>query len=144
MILCLAQQPNSDGEEAQTPPASTAAVNEAIQIFAELLPLQDLSSMTKTVSQLVEATASAKVEKNSGRKAAVLINSAIALVLALRNAATHSRQLSDTLGNSQVSAPLAELLKVWWSFKFAGLMLTSRRLCLSMEIFSFERQAAKR
>lgn len=112
MILCLAQQPNSDGEEAQTPPASTAAVNEAIQIFAELLPLQDLSSMTKTVSQLVEATASAKVEKNSGRKAAVLINSAIALVLALRNAATHSRQLSDTLGNSQVSAPLAELLKV--------------------------------
>ena len=112
MILCLAQQPNADGQQAETPPASTAAVNEAIRIFAEILPLQDLSSMTKTVSQLVEATASAKAEKNSGRKAAVLINSAIALVLALRKAATNARQLTDTLGNPQVSGPLAELLKV--------------------------------
>ncbi|KAI0688492.1 clathrin-coated vesicle protein [Cytidiella melzeri] len=111
MILCLAQQPNTVGDEADTSPASTAAVNEAIRIFAELLPLQDLSSMTKTVNQLVEATASAKADKNSGRKAAVLVNSAVALVLALRRAATHPRQLAETLGHPQVSGPLAELLK---------------------------------
>jgi HEAT repeat-containing protein 5 len=112
MILCLAQQPNAEGNEAELPPASTAAVNEAIRIFAELLPLQDLSSMTKTVAQLMEATASAKAEKNSGRKAAVLANSAVALVLAFRKATAHSRQLAETLGSPNVSGPLADLLKV--------------------------------
>ena len=68
--------------------------------------------MTRTVAQLVDATSSAKVEKNSGRKSAVLVNSAVALVFALRRASSHSRQLADTLGSIQVSMPLADLLKV--------------------------------
>lgn len=90
----------------------TAAVNAAIQTFAQLLPLQDHASMTKTVAQLVESTASAKTERNSGRKAAVLVNSAVALVFALRRASTQSRQVAETIGHPSVSLPLADLLKV--------------------------------
>lgn len=89
----------------------TAAVDDAIQLFAQLLPLQDLASMTKTVAQLMDATGSAKAEKNTGRKAAVLVNSAVALVLALRQASTHNRQIAETIGHPAVSAPLADLLK---------------------------------
>jgi HEAT repeat-containing protein 5 len=73
--------------------------------------------MTRTVAQLIEATGSAKTEKNTGRKAAVMINSAIALVLALRFASTQSRQVAETIGHIQVSAPLADLLKVCSALK---------------------------
>ena len=68
--------------------------------------------MTRTVAQLIEATSSVKTEKNTGRRAAVLVNSAVALVLALRFAATQTRQVAETIGHIQVSLPLADLLKV--------------------------------
>lgn len=68
--------------------------------------------MTKTVAQLIDATNSAKTERNTGRKAAVLINSAIAVVLTLRHASTQSRQVAELIGHPAVAAPLADLLKV--------------------------------
>lgn len=92
--------------------------------------------MTRTITQLVDAAASAKAEKNSGRKAAVLVNSAVALVLALRRAATQSRQVAETMGNVQVSGPLAELLKVNWNTLAVGILLTPSRPFLLMEICS--------
>lgn len=113
LVVCQARFGDADrqAQRLETPPAATAAVDEAIQLFAQLLPLQDSASMLRTVAQLVEATGSAKVEKNTGRKAAVLVNSAIALVLALRQASTHNKQIAETIGHPQVSAPLADLLK---------------------------------
>ena len=95
---------------ADSAPALTASVNAAIQLFAELLPLQDLGSVTRTVTQLLEATNSSKFEKNTGRKAAVLVNSTIALVLAFRKA--QAQKAGDTLGNAQVTNALSDFLKV--------------------------------
>lgn len=69
--------------------------------------------MTRTITQLVESVKSPKLDKNSGRKAAVLINSTVAIARALRCAMeSHSRQAKETLGHSQVTNPLASLLKV--------------------------------
>ncbi|EKM52639.1 uncharacterized protein PHACADRAFT_186750 [Phanerochaete carnosa HHB-10118-sp] len=113
LSVCQARFSESDrqGQCVNTPPAATAAIDEAIQLFSQLLPLQDSASMTRTVAQLVEATGSTKSEKNTGRKAAVLVNSAVALVLALRQASTLNRQIAETIGHPKISAPLADLLK---------------------------------
>lgn len=123
----------------------TAAVNAAIQTFAQLLPLQDHASMTKTVAQLIESTASAKTERNSGRKAAVLVNSAVALVFALRRASTQSRQVAETIGHPSVSLPLADLLKVYIppSSVLAGADGCFCRLYSSMEIYFCAGQVVK-
>lgn len=97
----------------EPPPPATAAVDAAIELFSLLLPLQDLSSCSRVVSDLVQSVQSPKLERNTGRKAAVLANASIAIALALRNATTmYSRQSRDSLGSAQVSAMLATFLKV--------------------------------
>lgn len=68
--------------------------------------------MTRIVSQLLELVKSSKLEKNSGRKAAVQINAAVGLLLALRHATTsHFRQSRETFGNPQVSSLLSPFLQ---------------------------------
>lgn len=113
LSLCLAI-PTSDDRTILDCPASTSAVVDAsIELFARLLPIQDLTTATRTVTQLIESVKSPKLDKNSGRKAAVLINSVVAVARALRHAMeSHSRQAKETLGHSQVTNPLASLLKV--------------------------------
>lgn len=50
----------------EPPPPATSVVDSAINLFADLLPLQDLSSVTRTVTQLLESVWSPKLEKNVG------------------------------------------------------------------------------
>ncbi len=98
----------------EPPPATTSVVDTAIELFAQLLPLQDLTSTIKILTLLVESVRSPKLEKNAGRKAAVFINAAVAVVLALRQAmsSTQSRRAKDTFGSTQVTALLSPFLKV--------------------------------
>jgi len=91
----------------------TAVTDTAIELFAALLPLQDSQSLSKVISQLVESVRSPRLERNTGRKSAVLVNATIALVLSLRNAATgYARQAKDSFGSGQIPATLADFLKV--------------------------------
>ncbi|CCM02125.1 uncharacterized protein FIBRA_04202 [Fibroporia radiculosa] len=93
----------------EPPPPATAAVNAAIQLFAQFLPLQDLSLATRSLAQLMETLGSAKMEKNSGRRAAATVNAALALVFALRQVTTpRSRHV---FGSSQVTSLLSTFLK---------------------------------
>lgn len=97
----------------ESPPPATSVVDAAIDLFSQLLPLQDVAASSRIVTQLVESVRSVKLEKNVGRKSAVSINSAVALVLALRQATnSHFRQTRETLGNAQVTTTLAPFLKV--------------------------------
>lgn len=97
----------------EPPPPATSVVDSAIDLFAELLPLQDLTSIARTITQLLESVRSQKLEKNVGRKAAVLVNAAIALVLTLRSAtASHFRESRETFGSSQVTNLLSSFLMV--------------------------------
>ena len=62
---------------------------------------------------MLELVRSTKFEKNSGRKAAVLINVAVALVLSLRHAGTSQlRRARETFGSSHVASLLSSFLKV--------------------------------
>lgn len=84
----------------------------AIELFAQLLPLQDLTSTTRIITQLLESVRSSKLDKNSGRKAAVHINATVGLLLALRHATTsHFRQARETFGNPQVTSLLSPFLQ---------------------------------
>ena len=85
----------------------------AIELFAALLPIQDSQSSARVIAQVIESAKSPKLERNTGRKAAVFVNATIALLLALRSATTlHFRHARDTLGNTQVTTALADFLKV--------------------------------
>lgn len=87
-------------------------VDYAIQLFSLLLPTQDQESAARAVKELVDSTRSPKLDRNSGRRAAVLINANVALRLALRGASSNGRQGKEALGNSKVTSILSGFLKV--------------------------------
>ncbi|KAJ6560948.1 clathrin-coated vesicle protein [Mycena sp. CBHHK59/15] len=113
LSLCQARISNAEYRLEEPPPPTTSVVDTAIELFAQLLPLQDVTSTIKIVTLLLESVRSPKLEKNAGRKAAVTINAAVALVLALRLALSpaHSRRTKNTLGSSQVTSLLSPFLK---------------------------------
>lgn len=114
LSLCQARIINTEYQLLEPPPPATSVVDTAIDLFAQLLPLQDLITTTRIITQLLDSVRSQKLEKNSGRKAAVSINGVVALVLALRHATTsHFRQARETFGSSQISSLLSPFLKVW-------------------------------
>ncbi|KAH9916212.1 clathrin-coated vesicle protein [Fomitopsis serialis] len=94
LFLCQRVTTDTASQWPEPPPPATAAVNAA-----------DLSVTVRSLTQLIDFTGSAKLEKNSGRRAAVSLNVTIALVLALRQVTgARSRQV---LGSPQVTSLLA-------------------------------------
>ncbi|KAG5653100.1 hypothetical protein H0H81_002325 [Sphagnurus paluster] len=112
LSLCQAKISNSEYRVLEPPPPATSVVDTAIELFAQLLPLQDLASATRIITQLLDSVKSSKLEKNSGRKAAVHINATLGLMMALRYATTsHFRQSRETFGNPQISSLLSPFLQ---------------------------------
>ncbi|KAF8648973.1 hypothetical protein AX16_006087 [Volvariella volvacea WC 439] len=112
LFLCQSQRPNADHQAQEPPPPATYVVDTAIDLFAQLLPLQDQSSTSKIITQLLESVKSPKLERNAGRRAAVQVNAVIAVVLALRHAmATSPKQSRETFGSPQVTGVLSPFLK---------------------------------
>lgn len=100
----------------EPPPPATSAVDTSIELFSRLLPLQDLPTTVRIVNELLEYARSPKLEKNAGRKAAVFINSAVAIVMTLRVITANStRQTRDVWGSAQVTSLLSPFLKVFRS-----------------------------
>ncbi|KAF8630604.1 hypothetical protein AX15_002831 [Amanita polypyramis BW_CC] len=115
LVLCQQQSRSLDGKLyrlIEPSPPLTAVVDAAVELFAQLLPLQDLAIATRTVNTLLDAIRSSKLEKNVGRKVAVSVNASVAIVLALRNATTsvHARQARDILGSTQITTLLSSFL----------------------------------
>ncbi|KXN85058.1 HEAT repeat-containing protein 5B [Leucoagaricus sp. SymC.cos] len=112
LSLCQAKLSLNEYHLIESPPPTTSVIDTAIELFARLLPLQDLSSTIKFIQQVLEFVKSPKLDKNMGRKSAVFVNATVALVLALRHAtATQFRQAKETFGSSQVTALLSPFLK---------------------------------
>jgi hypothetical protein len=87
-------------------------VDAALELFAQLLPIQDTSSATKAISQLIDSIKAVKPDRNAGRRAAVIINANVALCLAMRHAMNNSRQARESLGNQKITSTLSPFLKV--------------------------------
>jgi len=106
-------------------PPTTSVVDTAIDLFAKLLPLQDLPSTQKILSTLLENVRSPKLEKNAGRKAAVWVNANVALVLSLRaltSGPTGYKQAKETFGSSTVTSLISPFLTVCCAHNHAFLI----------------------
>ncbi|KAG8856911.1 hypothetical protein FRB96_006174 [Tulasnella sp. 330] len=99
----------------EPPPALTGVVDAAIELFAALLPLQDVSSASHTISHVVQSVRSLKLERNLGRKSAAFVNAAIGLLLSLRNG-SHVKASREVFGNTKVATTLANFIKVGLHF----------------------------
>jgi HEAT repeat-containing protein 5 len=117
----------------ESAPCATAVVDAAINLFAQLLPLQDLASLSSTISHLLESVRSVKTDKNAGRKAAITINAAVAILLALRSAtAQYFRQSKETFGKSAITTLLTPFFQVHHlCYNPSRLLTYSLQNCLS-------------
>ncbi|GJJ09041.1 hypothetical protein Clacol_003263 [Clathrus columnatus] len=96
----------------EPPPPMTSVTDAAIGLFSFLLAEQDVHNISKVITQLIDFVRSPKLDKNPGRKAAVLVNTAVALLLALRQVISiGSRNTKDAFASAQISDSLADFLK---------------------------------
>ncbi|KAG6887575.1 hypothetical protein C0992_011744, partial [Termitomyces sp. T32_za158] len=112
LSLCQVKVSNSEYKLLEPPPPATSVVDTAIELFAQLLPLQDLTSTTRVITQLLESVRSPKLEKNSGRKAAVInaaslayapfVSSTLGMLLKIYLMESHERE-GGTLPNANLS-----------------------------------------
>lgn len=95
----------------EPPPALTGVVDAAIELFAVLLPLQDVSSASHTISHVVQSVRSPKLERNLGRKSAAFVNASVGVLASLRNG-SHIKTSREVFGNTKVATTLADFIKV--------------------------------
>ncbi|KAG8794872.1 hypothetical protein FRC12_020730, partial [Ceratobasidium sp. 428] len=110
LLLC---SPSTRGDAwPQPPPPATAITDASITLFSSLLPSQEYTSVQSNIQLLVESCRSSKLERNAGRKASVMVNTAVALARILRIVTEGgARKAKDNLGNPSVVGPLSELLQ---------------------------------
>ncbi|KAG2366768.1 armadillo-type protein [Suillus spraguei] len=112
LSLSMINPSEEESRSFNAPPPVSSVCDAAIELFSQLLPAQDLSTTLRTISHLIESNRSPKLDKNAGRRAAVMLNSVVAIVRALRvSMISHHRQSKDTLGHSQVTSALGAFLK---------------------------------
>ncbi|KAH8921192.1 ARM repeat-containing protein [Atractiella rhizophila] len=103
------------------PPAATAVVDSALEVFAMYFPIQESTTQTALLQQLTNHLRSGKLEKNPGRKMAILVNAIVASLGALRFLTNSSKRSNDSLAATQVPILLRDFIK-------DGLMHSDHRL----------------
>jgi hypothetical protein len=96
-------------EQAELSSPATSCVNLAIKLFAISLPLQSPRIQESTIEQLTTAV-SQPLQREPGRKAAMQVNSALALLCALTVANKETPYLSGNLHAGAVGQVIVELL----------------------------------
>ena len=94
-----------------TDPPITTVVNAAIELFALALPMQAPKVQESSVEQVATLLSSQGLQRNPGRKAAMVVNVAVALLHALKVAV---RETASPPGNLDASTEkiLQEILQV--------------------------------
>ena len=92
-------------------PPATEVVNSAIALFATALPLQSSRVQEGVLEQLATFLASAAMQKDPGRRAAVTVNAAMALLGALKVAVGETIAEQGDLRHPSVERTIEELVK---------------------------------
>ena len=100
-----------DGDSAPPDPPATEVVNSAIALFATALPLQSPKVQEGVLEQLATFIASAAVQRDPGRRAAVTVNAAMALLGALKVAVGETLAEQGDLKHPTVERTIEELIK---------------------------------
>ncbi|KAK0646349.1 armadillo-type protein [Cercophora newfieldiana] len=99
-----------DDESLPDPPA-TEVVNMAIQLFAFVFPLTPAKVQESVLEQVTTFTAAGSLQRDPGRKAAIKVNVATALLSTLRVAVRETKSPSGDLTNMAVERLIQELLR---------------------------------
>ncbi|KAB8263979.1 armadillo-type protein [Aspergillus pseudonomiae] len=91
-------------------PHSTGVVNAAIELFSVAIPLHAPKVQESSVEQIATFLSSSSLQRNPGRKAAMVVNIAVALLEALKVALKDSNSTSGKL-NPTTDKILQELLQ---------------------------------
>ncbi|KIX10527.1 uncharacterized protein Z518_01610 [Rhinocladiella mackenziei CBS 650.93] len=105
----LISRPKDLLDEAEISSSATSCVNLAIKLFAISLPLQSPRIQESTVEQLITAV-SQTLQREPGRKAAMQVNSALALLCALAVANNETPYVPGKLHVGAVGQVIIELL----------------------------------
>jgi HEAT repeat-containing protein 5 len=109
--LYITNKSNYFDDPTPAPPA-TAVVNSAIDLFTILLPIQPPKVQESILEQIATFLASKNLERDPGRKAAMTVNVAVALLGTLK--VTIGEEVpSASLGTPSVLKIIQELLQVW-------------------------------
>lgn len=93
-------------------PPATEVTNSSIALFALALPLQTPKVQEAILEQLAGFLKSPNFQRNPGRKAAVMVNVAFALLATLKVAAGEISATAGDLRNSSVEKCFEKILKV--------------------------------
>lgn len=136
--MCLYTGNQADTENLPDPPA-TELVNSAIVLFATALPLQSSTIQEGVLEQLATYLSSSSLQRDPGRRAAVTVNAAMALLGMLKVAASETIAESGDLKQPSVERTIEELLRVSKLHPCPPKMaLTHNRGCCSTKTAVFE------
>ncbi|KAL2271530.1 hypothetical protein VTJ83DRAFT_901 [Remersonia thermophila] len=101
---------NADGPSLPDP-AATEVVNMAIQLFAFVFPLTPSKVQESVLEQVTTFLAAGSLQRDPGRKAAINVNVATALLSILRVAVKETRSPPGDVTNAAVEKLIQELLR---------------------------------
>lgn len=101
-----------DAQSLPDPPA-TELVNAAIVLFATALPLQSPRIQEGVLEQLATFLSSSNLQRDPGRRAAVTVNAAIALLSMLKVAVGETVAEQGDLKHHSIEKTIEEILRVW-------------------------------
>ncbi|KAJ2906773.1 Pof6 interactor protein 1 [Zalerion maritima] len=91
-------------------PASTEVVNMAIELFAFVFPLTPAKVQESILEQIATFLSAGSLDRDSGRKSAITVNIAVALVSTLKVASKETQSSSGDVTNIAVERLLQEII----------------------------------
>lgn len=93
-------------------PPATEVVNAAINLFSVALPLQGPKVQESSLEQIAALLSAQSLQRNPGRKAAMTVNIAVALLHTLKVAVKETSSLAGDLKHAATEKIIQELLMV--------------------------------
>ena len=93
-------------------PPATEVINSAISLFASALPLQSVKVQEAVLEQLATFLSSPSLQRDPGRKAAITVNVAMALLGALKVALGETTAEPGDLKHQTIEKCLQSILRV--------------------------------
>lgn len=109
--ICLYTSSDENAENPPDPPA-TEVVNSAIVLFATAFPLQSSKVQEGVLAQLATFLTASSLQRDPGRKAAVAVNAAMALLSALKVTIGETIAERGDLKHPSIEKSIDEILRV--------------------------------
>ena len=103
---------SSSSTPAKAGPPQTGVIDAGVELFAVMFPLQDQQGQIQSLATLSSHTRSGKLERNPGRRQAVLANTVTALQRSLVNAELVGARARKGFGSQQITDLMKSLRQV--------------------------------